>query len=204
MKRLDYGALIKEAWALFWKEPALLAGSSFILLLANVCTEGLKRNLPDLLIPVSLAGILLGILLQCGYLKITLDVAERQKTNFGTLFTQVNVFVSMLFGGFLYALIVFGGSLLLIVPGVVWAWQFMLYQYLIVDRDLGAIEALKISSAMTKGYKWQLCCFGFILVGINILGLLCLGIGLLVTAPLSAVATCLAFRHIEANALQRV
>lgn len=204
MKRLDYGALIKEAWGLFWKEPALLAGSAFVIVLVNVCFEVLKRNLPDFLIPVSLASMLLGILLQCGYIKIALDVAGRSRTKLGNLFTQVNVFVSMLFAGFLYGLIIFGGTLLLVVPGIVWAWQFSLYQYLIVDRDLSSLEALKISSSMTKGYKWQLCCFSFILIGINILGLLCLGIGLLVTTPFSVVAGCLAFRHIEANALQTV
>jgi len=102
------------------------------------------------------------------------------------------------FGGtFLVGIITFGGFILLVVPGIVWAITYMFVPYLIIDHDLKPFEALKESRRITVGNRWNLFVFCLALIGINILGFLCLIVGLLVSVPVSAIATVHAYRVLQ-------
>jgi uncharacterized membrane protein len=82
--------------------------------------------------------------------------------------------------------------LLLIVPRIIFALMFMFATFIVIDRELGPINAMNESARIAKGYKWQLFGFTLVLVLINLLGLLALVVGLLVTVPV----TSLAFVHV--------
>ena len=69
-------------------------------------------------------------------------------------------------------------------------------QYCIVDKGMKVGESFKKSAEITKGYKWKLFFLGFILIGINILGLLCLGVGLFITVPWTSLLTPIIFRKL--------
>lgn len=58
------------------------------------------------------------------------------------------------------------------------------------------MEALKRSAAITKGALWNLNLFDSSLVLINILGIICLLIGLLVTTPTTMVALAFVYRKL--------
>jgi uncharacterized membrane protein len=81
--------------------------------------------------------------------------------------------------------------LALIVPGIIIAMGLAFVPYLVVERGLGPVEALKESWRLTKGHKMQIFLLVLALVGINILGLMALVVGVFVTFPL----TLLAFAH---------
>ena len=110
------------------------------------------------------------------------------------------MFFKYLIGSILYGLIVFAGTILLIIPGIIWGIQFCFYDYFIIDKGLGPIEALKRSSAITRGVKWDLFVFSLILLGINLLGALCLLIGLFATIPTTMVAIAFVYRKLLAQA----
>lgn len=55
-----------------------------------------------------------------------------------------------------YMLICGIGLFLLLVPGLIWSSKFILSFYSIMDRELGAVQALKLSGRITTGYKWRL------------------------------------------------
>ncbi|MEA3324508.1 MAG: hypothetical protein U9Q37_05135 [Euryarchaeota archaeon] len=59
-------------------------------------------------------------------------------------------------GLILYGFIVVGGLILLTIPGIIWAIKFQFFDYLIVDKGLGPIDALEKSSEITRGVKWDL------------------------------------------------
>ena len=61
---------------------------------------------------------------------------------------------------------------------------------------MGPIEALKKSSQITKGVKLDLLVFSFLLTGINILGVLAFGIGLILTIPTTIIATAFVYRKL--------
>ncbi len=92
------------------------------------------------------------------------------------------------------------GLILLIVPGIIISIMLWFVAYLVIDRNLGPIEAMKESARITKGHKWDLFVFGILLGLINVLGFLLLFIGLLVTIPLSMLAMVHAYRTLAGSA----
>ena len=147
-----------------------------------------------------IADFSLSIIISIGLVKIALRFCDNEKGRFADIFSQYPLFPQYLVGSILYGLIVFAGTILLIIPGIIWGIQFCFYDYFIVDKGLGPIEALKRSSAITRGVKWDLFGFFLILSGINLLGALCLLIGLFVTIPTTMVALAFVYRKLMAQA----
>lgn len=97
----------------------------------------------------------------------------------------------------LYWLIVAGGLILLVVPGIIWGIQFAFSGFFAADRKVEPIQALRESSRLTRGVRWPLLGFALILFGLNLLGAIALGVGLLLTVPVSALAGAYVFRRLQ-------
>jgi preprotein translocase subunit SecY len=85
-------------------------------------------------------------------------------------------------------IVILFGLILFIVPGIVAGVALLFTSYLIIDRDLGPVDAMKESLRITNGHRWNIVLFLLLATGLNILGALFFGIGLLVTIPVSALA----------------
>ena len=85
---------------------------------------------------------------------------------------------NVVFASILVSVIVGIGIVLLIVPGIIFACKLVFVPFLVMDRKMEAIEAVKKSWEMTKGYSWTI--FGMAVVSffIAIAGLICLGVGI--------------------------
>ncbi|MEK7510623.1 MAG: DUF975 family protein [Patescibacteria group bacterium] len=86
---------------------------------------------------------------------------------------------------------------ILIIPALVVSLVFGFALYLVVDKDLGPIDALKESARITKGHRLQIFFLLLAVIGINLLGLLALVIGLLVTIPTTVLAMVHAYRTLS-------
>ena len=148
---------------------------------------------------LQIVGWVINIILKIGLIKITLSFCDERKPSIGTLFDAFGCFWRYVGVAILYTLIVIGGFLLLIVPGIIWSVKFSLCYYFVVDKGLGPIQALKASSRTTMDVKWQLFGFGIICGLINILGLLCLIVGIFATYPTVIVAYALVYRQLLAQ-----
>ncbi len=146
-----------------------------------------------------IADMVLTIIISIGLVKIALRFCDNEKGRFSDLFSQYRLFFKYLFASILYFLIVWGGSVLLIIPGIIWGIKFWFYNYFVVDKKAGSIEALKRSSLITKGVKWDLFVFFLALIGINLLGALCLLVGLFATIPTTMVALAFVYRRLLAQ-----
>ena len=102
----------------------------------------------------------------------------------------------MLGMGLLTFIVVFIGFILFIVPGIIYGIKFMFAGYLIAEKTMGVIESLKKSSEITQGSKMNLFLFGILTALINVAGVLCLGVGLFITIPLTMVATAYIYRKL--------
>lgn len=158
----------------------------------------------------AVAGIL-GIILQLvqmvvtmGWIRIALEIRDGKPAKLSDLATVFPNFINYLFATILFALIVAGGMILLIVPGFIWMAQFGLYGFVVMDTNADPIAALKRSSELTRGTKGWLLLFAAALIGINILGALALLVGLFVTLPLSALAAAHVYRQLVARSEKRV
>ncbi len=97
----------------------------------------------------------------------------------------------------LMTIVVVFGLILLIIPGIIWGLKYMFAPLIVMDKKMRPFEALKESARITDGHKWDLLLFVITLLGVNILGLLCLIVGLLVTIPVTSLAFVHAYRALS-------
>jgi len=145
---------------------------------------------------VNLVFFIFNMIIAMGVIKIALKFHDGQKGKIADLFSCLNLFFKYLLGSIVYALIVLGGLILLIVPGIIWAIKFQFFSYFIVDKELGPIESLKQSAKITKGAKWTLLFFGLLAGSINLLGALLLLVGLFATVPTTMMAEAFIYRKL--------
>jgi Protein of unknown function (DUF975) len=151
------------------------------------------------------ALVSLGIqLLQVGVTMLWIHAALRlhdgEKLQWPQVFDGINGYFTFLLTAVLFALIVAGGMILLIVPGVLWAIKYGFCTFVAVDQKCDPLSALRESGRITDGQKGGLLVFGLALLGLNILGAIALGIGLFFTIPTSYLAAAWVYRRLEAHA----
>jgi uncharacterized membrane protein len=204
---LSFGWQTMKANLVFFIVLLLILG--FINVIPNMATQLAQRSgssgHPNLALMgfagiLQLAFALLGMIMQIGVMKICLKFIDGGKPDYMELFSHYRYFLFFLVGSILYGLIVFGGFLLLIVPGIIWSIKYGFTIYLIIDREMNPIDAIKKSAVMTDGVKGQLFVFYIILALINLAGALCLLVGLFVTIPTSMVAMAYVYRQLLASA----
>jgi uncharacterized membrane protein len=131
--------------------------------------------------------------------KIGLRYCDSQKADYPDLVEGYAKFWDILLGSILYGLLVFAGFILLIIPGIYWAVRYHYFPYLIIDRDMGPVEAIKKSGQLTRGVWWNLFLFWIVIFAINLVGaILCL-VGLLFTIPWTFVAVAYVYRYLLAE-----
>lgn len=138
----------------------------------------------------------LQIFVQLGILRIALKFCDGTEGTMSDLFSQGRLFFRYLGASILYGLIVLAGSILLIVPGIVWGIKFGFFSYAMVDKNLGVVASLKESARLTNGSKWNLFLLGLVIALINCIGALALGVGLLVSVPTSFIAVAFVYRKL--------
>lgn len=110
---------------------------------------------------------------------VFLKAARKEKYRFSDMFSVFyRNYWNAVGAGVLVSLIVLVGFILLIVPGIIFAIRLSFTGLLIVDRKLDAIEAIKTSWRMTKGYSWAI--FGMVILAllIAIAGFIVLFVGI--------------------------
>lgn len=201
--RFDIGKAINYAWEAF-KDNWIFLVVAFILAgfiqgIPNSLTGALKENLIGLQIILNLVGMVLALFVSMAFIRISLKLVDQERPDWPDLWLSYPKFWYYLAGQILYGLIVLGGLILLIVPGIIWAIKYQFTGYLILDQDMDPVEAIKRSGEMTKGVKGELFLFGLTLFGLNLLGFLACCVGTLVTAPMSAIATAYVYRSLLAT-----
>jgi uncharacterized membrane protein len=79
------------------------------------------------------------------------------------------------------AVIVIIGIIMLIVPGIIFACRLAFVPYLVIDRKMEAMEALKTSWELTKGHGWKIFLIGLLGFFIVIAGLIVLFFGIIIS-----------------------
>ena len=79
--------------------------------------------------------------------------------------------------------------ILIIIPAVYISVRLQFYNYFLLDEETGIIESIKRSAEISKGYVGELFLLGAVLSIIILLSIIPLGLGLLISIPLSTMAT---------------
>ncbi|WP_421919221.1 hypothetical protein [Marinifilum sp.] len=73
------------------------------------------------------------------------------------------------------------GFILLIIPGIYLLCKLVFVPFLVMDKNVDPIQAIKLSFYLTKGYFWTIFGMGILSVFIIILGVICFIVGVFVS-----------------------
>ncbi len=155
------------------------------------------------MIPTMLIGIILEVaywilelIIGMGMIVIALKFVDGKKAQLGDLITTKPL-LNYALASILYGLITILGFILLIIPGIIFTTRLQFYSYLIVEKNMKPIEALKKSWQITKSNTWQLFLFGILLGLIILAGALALVVGLFIAIPTTMIASAYVYRKLS-------
>lgn len=207
MDKLSVAECIKFGWETFKKRPLFIIGGFLLAMVMSGIIQALLSPQEDAAVSgvsvlLSVLSAAVGILVEMGLVTFSLRVHDNVESAKIQDLWNPKPFLWYLIAQILVGLSVIIGLVLLIVPGVIIALAFMFSSYLIVDKGRGPIEAIKESWRVTKGHKWELFLLVLAIIGLNILGLIALVVGLLVTIPVSMIAIVHAYRILEGREIR--
>jgi uncharacterized membrane protein len=202
------GAALRFGWETFKKRPWFFVGSTLIILIASAIADGFTSAIDAALtgstdnpsIVGSLINLALGTLISMGATAFYLAAHDHPDTVDLSTLWHPRPFWKYLGASILLGLAIGIGIILLIVPGIIFALMYMFATFVVIDRELGPIKALEESSRLTRGHRWKLLGFLLMLVLVNLLGLIALVVGLLVSIPVSSLAFAHAYRVLGGKA----
>ncbi len=200
---------IKYGWTTFKTNPSFLIKLFLIVFaleigLSMLSPKSTASNWP-LVMLISIPTTIVSMIISLGMINTLLKFVATGKASFSDLFSEFTNFklvINYIIGSIIVGLIVIGGLILLIIPGLYFAIRLNLFVYYIVDKNLGYMEAVKASWSATKGNVLNLMIFGTLSLGVILLGLLALIVGLLVAIPVISLAGIYVYKKISQQGTQ--
>ncbi|CEK37889.1 DUF975 family protein [Paraclostridium sordellii] len=157
---------------------------SVILQLINIdLTNSMEGSM--LGISLNIIGLLVFGSIEVGMCRFTLKLAHKDETTqFNDLFSGFDVFIKALVMNLIISVCVVIGSMLFIIPGIIFGIMFSQANYILAENpEQSAIECIKESINMMKGYKFHFFVLQLSFIGWLILASIPFGIGLLWYVP---------------------
>jgi uncharacterized membrane protein len=207
---------IKHGWNTFKSRPWLFVQAGIFLFLLNfgmnlvqtLLEETGKMNGDVAALIFGLASMVLGIgvsfLISMGETAFFLRAHDKPESVSLKDLWHPHPYWKFLGTSLLAGLMILGGLILLIVPGIIVGLMVTFVGYIVIEEKLGPIDAIKRSMALTKGSRWKLFQLSLALLLLNILGLLALLVGLFVTIPVSFIAMVHAYRALKGEVVEEV
>ena len=154
---------------------------------------------------LSLVAFVVGFFIALGLIRAALTITDGQKPDVGALFQGEGVAqyaLAAILLGLAFALINFFGVITILLLPVTFLATLVLgffvqfFGYAILDENVGAIDGIRRSFDVVKTGFGELLLLWLAAVGINIVGALLCGVGLLVTLPVTAIAWAFAWRRL--------
>ena len=108
-----------------------------------------------------------------------LKAARGEKVEIRDMFSFTSNYVNAVLASLLSGFIIGVGFFMLIIPGIVFACKLAFVPYLVIDKKMDAIEAMKASWRMTDGHAVDIFVMGLLAVPVCIVGLACLIVGII-------------------------
>jgi len=129
-----------------------------------------------------------------------LKIYSGEKGTVKDLFEVGSYYLDYLGAIILYGLLVMAGFILLIVPGIIWAIKYQYTPYLVVEKKLNPIEAMRESAMITSGVKWNLFLFNIVISLVAVVGFFFLFIGVFATVPMAMMAQIFVYKKLKDQA----
>ncbi len=107
--------------------------------------------------------------------------ARNQSLQVKDIFYSFKNYANTVYANLLVAVIVGVGFILIIIPGIIFACKLAFVPYLVVDRKMDAILAIKTSWNLTHGHAMKIFFMAVLALFVGLLGLILVGVGLILS-----------------------
>jgi len=180
---------VQKGWEMFKGHVGEFVG--FTLLVFAISLASIKLETFGSLIFSALAAPL-----YAGYSIAAFRILTGKSLQFSDFFRGFNYFLPLFLAGLASGIIVSIGFMLLIIPGIYLAIGYMLATFLIIDYRMEFWQAMETSRKIVTKNWFAFFVLAIVLALINLLGTLALGVGLLISAPVTACAAAIAYKEI--------
>jgi hypothetical protein len=191
----------ETGWRLFKSHASVFVVSMLLLFLSWVVLEIAVVFLHRLGLAVWLVIHLVWLFLFSGMLVglhvMALKSVDDEIPRVGDLFGSLERGPTYLLALSIYCLAVSGGLVLLIVPGIYLAVRYCLFAQIITDTSASAVLALRKAAVLAHGNWASLGALFLIAFLLNIAGMALLGVGLVISFPVSLLAIAGFYRSLQ-------
>ena len=183
---LPLGGYLKTGWGLFIQYPGGFVGFCLLYLVIQIALNVIPY------VGVVAAAVISTPLLMGNFI-VSAKLLHGKTPEFRDFFTGFQYFLPLLLLTVISGVLISIGTLLLIIPGVYLAVAYLFASYLVVDRRLDFWPAMELSRRSINPRWFGYFAFVLLLALLNLAGAIALGVGLLVTIPLSFCALTAAY-----------
>ena len=148
---LTVGSWFSRGWSTYKSKPKQMIGGAVIFSVINLALA-LAGSIPG----GSLVNTIVSPAITAGWLFLCLRLVRGDDVKISNMFDAFSRFGAVWVTFFLYGLIVVGGVILLVIPGIIWALKYGQSLYAVMDKELSAREAIRFSGRITAGHKGKL------------------------------------------------
>ncbi|MFC1866448.1 YciC family protein, partial [Chloroflexota bacterium] len=175
----------ENGWRQLWKYflPLFL-----ILIISGLISLPTAVNEIDnnLIVPVlGFFAVLYGIFIEgpvaFGVSYASLKAARGDRLTVVDMFAAFRNYLNAVLASLLTGMIIAFGLILLIIPGIIFACKLAFTPYLVVDRKMEVIEAMKTSWRMTDGHAMEVFGIALLAIPVCVAGFLLFGVGIILS-----------------------
>jgi uncharacterized membrane protein len=205
MDTFTAGSSIRFGWETFKKRPWFLIGAAFVYFVVVGVLSSIFNEIVSQGGVLELVGVIARFALQmlAGMGSVSFALKAHDDIEHVSImdFWHPRPFWKYTGTTVLFGIILVVGLILVIIPGIIWGIMFGYSMFLVIDKQMSPMDALKESKRITYGYKWELLLLGVFSALTVIVGVVCLGVGLLVAYPIVVIDNTHAFRTLQQRAV---
>ncbi len=187
-KSLDISRYVREGWELLMSHFANLIVATLIFL-------GIQFAIGSL-VPV-FGGMIVSGPLMGGLFYVILDLKRGKEFQIARMFDGfTKKLVPLVLVGALTSIFITAGFFMLILPGLLISGWYLFPYLFVVDKDMDFWPAMEASREIGFNNHVHVFLFVAALIVINLLGALAVGIGLLISVPLSMCSVVIAYESL--------
>jgi len=180
--KVNMGGWISKAWELTFSEPGVFILLALIYIAINAVAS----------------ATIVGVVIVAGPLSVGLFYIAFKKIKgvpfqIGDISKGFSFFVAAVISSILISLFVSIGTSLCIIPGIIVSALYMFTPAFILDKNLDFWNAMEASRKVAQKHVFELSIFIIVLSIINLIGIIVCFVGVLVTFPITILATAIAY-----------
>ncbi len=156
-----------------------------------------KEHFPIASLLIGLLVFIITLIFSVGLVRILLNIYENKKLAIQNLYEDYQLVPYYFLASLLYGVIVLVGFVFFIIPGIYLAIRLSMWQYFLVDKNVGVVGSLQKSWEVTGGNALNLLLLYIVEGFVIVLGILVFFIGVFVAIPVIYLANIYVYKELS-------